>query len=75
MALAAISLLYLIRLSVTSLFSRCFVRDNLLPAWAWLLPLRDLLAFGTWLLAFAGNRVNWRGHCFLIRSNGKLKEL
>lgn len=74
-ALSAISLLYLIRLSVTSRFSRCYLRDNLLPAWAWLLPLRDLLAFGTWLLAFAGNRVNWRGHCFLIGSNGKLKEL
>lgn len=74
-ALSAISLLYLIRLSITSHFSRCYLRDNLLPAWAWLLPLRDLLAFGTWLLAFAGNRVNWRGHCFLIGSNGKLKEL
>ena len=75
MALSAISLLYLIRLAVTSCFSRCYVRDNLLPTWSWLLPVRDLLAFGTWLLAFAGNRVNWRGHCFLISSNGKLKEL
>ncbi len=74
-ALSAISLFYLIRLSVTSTFSRCYVRDNLLPAWAWLLPLRDLLAFGTWLLAFTGNHVNWRGHSFLISSNGKLKEL
>ncbi|MDK9717934.1 MAG: bacteriohopanetetrol glucosamine biosynthesis glycosyltransferase HpnI [Trichlorobacter sp.] len=75
LALSAISLLYLTRLSVTSVFSRWYVRDNLLPAWAWLLPLRDLLAFGTWLLAFTGNRVNWRGHCFLISPNGKLKEL
>ncbi|SJZ61185.1 ceramide glucosyltransferase [Trichlorobacter thiogenes] len=74
-ALSAICLFYLIRLTVTSLFSRRYLRDNLLPGWAWLLPLRDLLAFGTWLLAFAGNRVNWRGHCFLISSNGKLKEL
>ncbi|MCE1225122.1 MAG: bacteriohopanetetrol glucosamine biosynthesis glycosyltransferase HpnI [Geobacteraceae bacterium] len=74
-ALSAICLFYLIRLTVTSLFSRRYLRDNLLPGWAWLLPLRDLLAFGTWLLAFTGNRVNWRGHCFLILSNGKLKEL
>jgi len=74
-ALSAISLLYLVRLTVTTLFSRCYTRDNLLPFWGWLLPVRDLLAFGTWLLAFAGNRVTWRGHCFLIRSNGKLKEL
>ena len=75
MALTAICLLYLTRLTVTTCFSRCYVRDNLLPAWSWLLPVRDLLAFGTWLLAFAGNRVNWRGHCFFISSNGKLKEL
>lgn len=75
LALSAISLLYLVRLTVTTLFSRYYLRDNLLPAWAWLLPLRDLLAFGTWLLAFAGNHVIWRGHCFLIISNGKLKEL
>lgn len=74
-ALAAISLLYLVRLTVTTFFSRHYTRDNLLPFWGWLLPVRDLLAFGTWLLAFAGNRVTWRGHCFLIRSNGKLKEL
>jgi len=75
MALSAISLLYLTRLIVATCFSRCYVRDNLLPVWSWLLPVRDLLAFGTWLLAFVGNRVNWRGHCFLISSNGKLKEL
>ena len=53
-AVAAIALLYLIRFSVTTLFSRCYVGDRLLPRWGWLLPLRDLLAFGTWLLAFAG---------------------
>ena len=74
-ALLAICLLYCIRLFISTLFSRCYVRDNLLPAWCWLLPLRDLLAFLTWLLAFTGNRVNWRGHCFLIRSNGTLKPL
>lgn len=75
MALSAISLLYLIRLTVTTVFSRYYTRDYLLPAWGWLLPARDLLAFVTWLLAFTGNRVNWRGHCFLIRPNGKLQEL
>lgn len=74
-AIAAIAVLYLIRLSVSARFSRCYVEDDLLPRWGWLLPLRDLLASGTWLLAFVGNRVNWRGHRFLIASNGKLKKL
>lgn len=74
-ALSAIACLYLIRLSVTTCFSRLFIKDALLPRWGWLLPLRDLLAFATWLLAFLGNRVNWRGHCFLVQPDGKLKEL
>jgi ceramide glucosyltransferase len=74
-SLAAIVLFYLLRLGTSTIFSRCYTRDYLLPRWGWLLPLRDLLAFGTWLLAFTGNRVSWRGHLFLILPNGKLKEL
>lgn len=74
-ALAAIVLLYIVRVSVTTMFSRAYLKDCLLPRWGWLLPLRDLLAFGTWLLAFTGSRVNWRGHWFQIQSDGKLKKL
>lgn len=74
-SLTAIALLYLVRLTVTSCFSRCWVQDRLLPQWGWLLPLRDLLASGTWLLSFLGNRVTWRGHRFLIRPGGQLKPL
>lgn len=71
-ALAAIALLYLIRFSVSTCFSRCWVADRLLPVWGWLLPLRDLLASGTWLLAFLGNRVSWRGHRFIVQPDGRL---
>jgi len=74
-AVAAITALYLIRFSVVTLFSQRYVGDRLLPRWGWLLPLRDLLATGTWLLAFTGNRVNWRGYSFLMQSDGKLKKL
>lgn len=74
-ALAAIGLLYLIRLTVTTCFSRCWVQDRLLPRWGWLLPLRDLLACGTWLLSFMGNRVTWRGHRFIVRPGGQLTPL
>lgn len=72
-ALAAIMLLYVIRLTTATIFSRCLVRDNLLPAWAWLLPLRDLLASATWLCAFLGNRVVWRGHLFRVLHDGRLE--
>lgn len=71
-ALTAIGLLYLIRLSVCSWFSRRWVSDQLLPAWGWLLPLRDLLAFSTWLLSFFGNRISWRGHRFIVQPDGRL---
>jgi ceramide glucosyltransferase len=74
-ALSAIALLYLVRTSVCTCFSRCWVTDRLLPAWGWLLPLRDLLAFGTWLLSFLGNRVTWRGHRFIVRPGGRLTPL
>jgi len=74
-ALAAIGLLYGVRLAVTATFSRSFVRDGLLPAWLWLIPLRDMLAFFTWALSFLGNRVEWRGSRFRLRPGGKIEEL
>ena len=73
--LAAIALLYSVRLAVATIFSRCFVRDRLLPAWLWLIPVRDMLAFFTWALSFLGNRVEWRGSRFRLRPGGKIEEL
>lgn len=72
-AFIAILLLYIIRLGVSSCFSRYYVNDRLLPRWFWLLPLRDLLAFCTWLLSFCGNRVSWRDNRFIIQKDGKLQ--
>jgi ceramide glucosyltransferase len=74
-AVGAILLLYLVRGGVATLFSRRFVRDGLLPRYLWLLPLRDLFAFGTWALAFLGNRVRWRGNLFRLEKGGKMREL
>jgi len=74
-ALAAPALLYCVRLTVTTIFSRSFVRDRLLPAWLWLIPVRDMLAFFTWALSFLGNRVEWRGSRFRLRPGGKIEEL
>jgi len=74
-ALAAITLLYAIRLSISTIFSRCFVRDALFPRWLWLLPLRDLLSFICWALSFLGNRVEWRGSRFVLKPGGKIEEI
>jgi ceramide glucosyltransferase len=73
--LTAVSLLYAVRLTVSTLFSRQFVRDGLFPRWLWLLPLRDMLAFSTWALSFLGNRVDWRGNRFKLAPGGKIEEI
>jgi ceramide glucosyltransferase len=37
-----------------------------------LLPLKDLLSFGIWLLSFLGSRVAWGEHTFRVTPEGKL---
>lgn len=74
-ALAAVSLLYAVRLTVSTHFSRALVKDNLLPRWLWLIPLRDMLSFFSWALSFMGNSVEWRGNRFRLKPGGKLEEL
>ncbi len=73
--LAAIALLYGLRLTISTIFSRRFVRDGLFPRWLWLLPLRDMLAFFCWALSFLGSRVEWRGARFRLKPGGKIEEI
>ena len=68
-------LLYCVRLTINTIFSRGFVKDGLLPGWLWLIPLRDMLAFCSWALSFLGNQVEWRGSKFVLRPGGKIEEL
>ena len=68
-------LLYLVRSLAALVFSRRYIRDGIFPRWLWLLPLRDALAFATWALSFAGNRVRWRGHLFRLLPGGRIVEL
>jgi len=46
-------------------------------AWryGWLIPLKDLLQAAIWLLAFLGNRIEWRGRRMRLRSDGTLEPL
>jgi len=72
---AAAGLLYLVRVAVSLIYSREFLRDRLLPRWLWLLPLRDALSFGVWALSLFGNRITWRGHLFHLTRGGKIAEI
>jgi ceramide glucosyltransferase len=41
-------------------------------AFFWLIPIKDLLNALIWALAFLGNRVEWRGQTYHVKSGGKL---
>lgn len=73
--LVAAVLLYTVRSLTVLVFSRRYLRDGVFPRWLWLLPIRDLFAFATWLLAFTGQKVRWRGHLFRLLPGGKIVEL
>ena len=40
--------------------------------WLWLAPIKDLLQFILWALAFLGNRVEWRDQRYRVDRGGKL---
>lgn len=48
--------------------------DRHSPAWRdlWLVPVKDFFGLVIWLLAFAGNRIVWRGLNYRLRRDGRL---
>ena len=48
------------------------VHDRAVSRYLWLLPLRDLIAFGVWFWSFADNKVRWRGDIFVLE-DGKIR--
>jgi ceramide glucosyltransferase len=48
------------------------VHDRAVVRHLWLLPLRDLVAFGVWFWSFADNKVRWRGDIFVLEK-GKIR--
>ncbi len=43
--------------------------------YAWLVPGKDLLQTAVWMLAFLGNRIEWRGRKMQLRRDGTLAEV
>lgn len=48
------------------------LRDRSLARWFWLVPVRDLLTFGIWLVSFIGDEIEWRGARFRVLPSGEL---
>ena len=49
-----------------------FTRDRSCVAYAWLVPVKDLLQAALWALAFVGHEVTWKNRRFRVRRGGRL---
>ncbi len=73
LSLWLLALSFFLRLSLAMTVGAEVLGDHqVLPA-LWLLPLRDILAFGLWVAGFAGNTIVWRGERFAVKA-GKLEK-
>lgn len=48
------------------------LNDRMLARYFWLVPIRDLITFGVWVVSFFGNEIEWRGARFRVLPGGKL---
>jgi ceramide glucosyltransferase len=63
-----------LRLAVAFVVGWRVLRDPQIFKDAWLLPFRDLIAVGVWLVSLGGHTVTWRGDRFSLRK-GKLSRV
>jgi len=64
----------LLRSAVGFVTCRSVLQDEEAVELLWLLPLRDLIAFGVWIASFAGHTVTWRGDRFQLK-HGRLMRI
>jgi ceramide glucosyltransferase len=67
----ALAPVLLLRFFVAVVVGRSVLHDRTLARNLWLLPLRDLIAVGIWVVSFFGHTVTWRGDRFELK-NGRL---
>jgi len=48
------------------------LKDRALARYFWLAPVRDLIAFGVWVVSLVGDKIEWRGVKFRVTPSGKL---
>jgi ceramide glucosyltransferase len=63
-----------LRLAVALVVGWGVLRDRQVLKYAWLIPVRDLLAVGIWIASLGGHTVSWRGDHFKLK-NGKLTRI
>ncbi|MEO6034661.1 MAG: glycosyltransferase [Verrucomicrobiota bacterium] len=70
-----ISIFLPLRIQAALKMQEWLTRNSRHYAWFWLVPIKDLLNAAIWLLAFAGNTIEWRGEKFRVHGGGKLLPL
>ena len=70
-----ISIFLPVRIQAALKMQEWLTRDLRHYAWFWLVPIKDLLNAAIWLLAFVGNKIEWRGEKFRVLPGGKLERI
>ena len=73
-ARSALAVVLFLRLAGALVVGRTVLQDRHVMKNAWLIPLRDLLAAGVWIVSLGGHTVTWRGDRFRLK-NGKLSRI
>ena len=66
---------WLVRIVSALNLEQRLTQSRSLFAQGWLVPAKDLLQSAIWLLAFLGNRVEWRGRQMRLRPDGTLERV
>lgn len=74
LSLWLLALAYFLRLTLAMTVGAEVLGDRQVLPSLWLLPLRDITAFGLWIAGFAGDSIEWRGERFTLR-NGLLHKV
>jgi ceramide glucosyltransferase len=67
----ALAFTLVLRYAVALVVGWTILRDRQVIKYAWLIPLRDLIAVVVWIVSLGGHTVTWRGDRFRLK-NGKL---
>ena len=73
-AWAALAVTLSLRLAVALVVGWNVLRDRQVLNYAWMIPLRDLIAFLVWVASLGGHTVAWRGDRFNLK-DGKLTRI
>jgi ceramide glucosyltransferase len=73
-ALSALGIVLALRASLALAVNYRVIGQGKWLKWLFLLPFKDLLSFGIWVLSFTGRKVLWRGRHYLLLKGGKMDD-